>query len=128
MEKVFYWANALDGARVISTILFSIALIVLAIWIGFWFAEISEYGSKDEDAKLYQNRALWTLGLAALLSLGVIFIPDKQTYLLMKGSKAVEEMYKNNETLQELPQNTVNLINEYVKTLTKELQEDESSN
>ena len=127
MEKVFYWANALDGARVIFVILFSIALIALAIWMGLWFAEISEYGSKDEDAKVYQNRALWTLGLTALLSLGVIFIPDKQTYLLMKGSKAVEEMYKNNETLQELPQNTVNLINEYVKTLTKELQEDESS-
>lgn len=128
MEKVFYWANALDGARVVFVIFLVIALVVLAIWTGFWIAEVTEYGIKDEDAKSYQNRVLWTFGLSALLSLGVVFIPDKQTYLLMKGSKAVEEMYKNNETLQELPKNTVNLINEYVKTLTKELQEDESSN
>ena len=124
MEKVFYWANALDGARVIFVTLFIISLVALAIWIGFWIAETTEYGSKDEDAKLYQKRVLWIFGLSVLLSLGIIFIPDKQTYLLMKGSKAVEEMYKNNETLQKLPQNTVNLINEYVKTLTKELQED----
>lgn len=128
MEKVFYWANAFDGARMVFVIFLVIAIIVLAIWTGFWLAEVTEYGSEDKDAKSYQNKVLWTFGLSVLLSLGVIFIPDKQTYLLMKGSKAVEEMYKNNETLQELPKNTVNLINEYVKTLTKELQEDESSN
>lgn len=123
MEKVFYWANVLGGLESVLRIFQIIALLIFAVWIGVYSCEYFDSDPDDDEIKLYGKGALLSFIVSVIFSLATIFIPDKETYLLMQGSKAVEQMYNKSETLQELPKNTVNLLNEYVKTLTEELKE-----
>ena len=123
MEKVFYWANVLGVLEVVLITFLVVSLIVFTFWIVFYMAEAFDYSPDEDELKRYGKGALVSFIVCAVLSLATIFIPNKETYLLMQGSKAVEQMYNNSETLQELPKNTVNLLNEYVKTLTEELKE-----
>jgi len=127
MDKVFYWANVFNGLETALIVFIVLFAVILAVWMGFFLSEATNYSPDEELLDKYKRGVLWISAVLVFLGLGIVFIPDRQTYLLMKGSQAVEEMYKNNKTLQEIPENTVTLINEYVKTLTKELQEDESS-
>ena len=123
MEKVFYWANVLDGLEAILITFLIISLIIFAVWITLYLAEVSDYRPYDDDIRRFGKGALLSFIVSVILSLATIFIPNKETYLLIQGSKAIEQMYNKSETLQELPKNTVNLLNEYVKTLTEELKE-----
>lgn len=127
MDKVFYWASVFDGLETALTAFIILFSVILAVWIGFFLSEATDYSPDEEVLGNYKRGVFWTSVVLMFLCLGIVFIPDRQTYLLMKGSQAVEEMYKSNKTLQEIPENTVTLINEYVKTLTKELQESTDS-
>lgn len=123
MEKVFYLANVLGGLEVVLVTFFIVSLIIFAVWIAFYLAEYFDYSPDEDELKRYGKGVLLFFIVSIILSLATVFIPNKETYLLMQGSKAVEQMYNKSETLQELPKNTVNLLNEYVKTLTEELKE-----
>ena len=123
MEKVFYWANVLGGLEAVLITFLVVSLVIFAIWISFYLAEAFDYSPDEDELKRYGKGVRLSLIVSIILSLATIFIPNKETYLLIQGSKAVEQIYNNSETLQELPKNTVNPLNEYVKTLTEALKE-----
>ena len=126
MEKVFYWANVLGGLKAVLVVFLIVSVVVFAFWLGFYLSEVFDPVSNEDKIKHYRKGTLLSFAISIVLSLGIVFIPNKETYLLIQGSKAVEQMYNKSETLQELPKNTVNLLNEYIKTLTKELSENNS--
>ncbi len=63
--------------------------------------------------------------LVAVLSvLAAIFVPSKKTYLFMVGGRYIDSVISENPEIQELPKNTIELLNEYIKAETEELREE----
>jgi hypothetical protein len=48
----------------------------------------------------------------------VVFIPEKKTFLFMVGGKAVDTLV-DKTNIEEIPGNTINLLNEYIKAETE---------
>ena len=119
MEKIFYLANAFNSLSIICRVFIAISLIASIILIIATCVQEVEYGKDDNVAKICKKWAIRTGVLLVISLLGHVLIPDKETYILMKGGQIVEEAYNNSETLQELPKNTAEFLNEYVKILTK---------
>ena len=123
MEKIFYLANAFNGLSKLCTLFFVISLLACIVLIIATCVQETEYGKDDDIAIVCKKWAVRTGVLLIISFIGQVLVPDKETYILMKGGQIVEEAYNNSETLQELPKNTAEFLNEYVKTLTKELKE-----
>ena len=123
MGHIFYLANVLGAFSTLFKVFMVLGLCFTLFLIVGAIVEAHESGKDDEDAVLIKKWAI-RCGIVFIVSgLGYIFVPDKDTYLLMKGGEIVEEAYKNSSDLQELPKNTAEFLNEYVKTLTKELKD-----
>ena len=123
MEHIFYLANILDAFSTLFAAFMVLGLCFTLFLIGGAIVEAHESGKDDEDVVLIKKWAIRCGIVFIVSSLGYIFIPDKDTYLLMKGGEIIEEAYKNCSNLQELPKNTAEFLNDYVKTLTKELKD-----
>ena len=123
MEHIFYLANVLGVLSKIFTLFFAISFIAVIVLIIGTCINTHDYGKDDEDTIVLRKWAIRSSVILVVSLLGHIFTPDKDTYLLMKGGQIVDEAYKNSSDLQELPKNTAEFLNEYVKTLTKELKE-----
>ena len=124
MEKLFYFSNVLDGLNTLFVVLMILAGISA---VAFLIFAISEYD--EDDVKKYVKATIASVVVFFVSILGIIFVPDKKTYLLMKGGKAVDVAIENNEEIRDIPENTLNLLNEYIKTVTNELNgEDSESN
>lgn len=120
MEKIFYLAQVFNGLNIVSNIL----LILLGITaIGMTIYCCSECDPEYEPDKRFfkVTRRLW-VGLAIAI-LGVIFVPSKQTYLFMVGGRVVDKTIENNPQIKDIPGNTLDLLNEYIKTSTEKLRE-----
>ena len=126
MEKIFYTAHILDTLNTFLIIFWVVALIVFAVFFVEMVVEYDSYGRNDEDFKFYQKGALWSLLAAIILGCGVIVTPDKETYLLMTGGRVVDYTIDNNPEIKEIPENTISLVNEYLKTVTNELKGERS--
>lgn len=63
--------------------------------------------------------AVLFFGFVALLI--TVFTPTKQTYLFMCGGAAVDSIVEDNPEVKELPGNTLNLLNEYIKLETEKI-------
>ena len=123
MERIFYLADILGAFSTLFEVFIILCLCFTIFLISFAVIAAHESGKDSEDAMLLKKWAI-RCGIVFIVSgLGYIFIPDKNTYLLMKGGQIVEEAYKNSSDLQELPKNTAEFLNEYIKTLTKELKD-----
>ena len=123
MEQIFYLANVLGALSKIFTIFFAISLIATIFLIIGTGVNTHDCGKDDEDTIMLRKWAVRSSVILIISLLGHIFIPNKDTYLLMKGGQIVEDAYRNSSDLQELPKNTAEFLNEYVKTRTKELKD-----
>ena len=123
MQHIFYLANVLGALSRIFTFFFALFLIITVVLIIGTYINTHECGKDDEDTVILRKWAIRSSIILVISLLGHVFTPDKDTYLLMKGGEIVEEAYKNSSDLQELPKNTAEFLNEYVKTLTKELKD-----
>ena len=123
MEKIFYYASVFETFRIIAGLILAIGLIA---FIGFFIYAIDEYVhyGKNEDLSFFIKADALCLLIVLFSSLIVVFIPSRETYLLMKGGKVVDTAINNNEDLKNIPENTLNLLNEYIKTVTEELSEE----
>lgn len=123
MEHIFYLADILGALSKIFTIFFAFSLISTIVLIIGTCIKIHDCGKDDKDTVMLRKWAIRSSIILVVSLLGHVFTPDKDTYLLIKGGEIVEEAYKNSSDLQELPKNTAEFLNEYIKTLTKELKE-----
>ena len=119
MEKIFYLAQILGGLNTVATVLLICSFILLITALISWGIASCDY---DEDAvkvsKKLMKPALIGIVVGALLN---IFIPSKETFLFMVGGKVVDSAIANKPEIKELPKNTLNLLNEYIKTTTEQL-------
>lgn len=122
MGNIFYWAQVLEALDILVWVILVGILIVLLIMF-LVYAFDPPYDEEDKNKiKTWMIRCIKT---SLVLALIITFVPTKRTFLLNTGAHAVERMYNNNEQLQELPENTLNLLNEYIKTITEELKDDQ---
>lgn len=125
MEKIFYFAQVLSGLNVlfvISAIVLGIASLVLTIGVyGDGFGLSNEPPMQVAKLKSITKKVI----LVAVLSvLSAIFVPSKKTYLFMVGGRYIDSVISENPEIQELPKNTIELLNEYIKAETEKLREE----
>ena len=119
MEKIFYLAQILGGLNTFSTVLLICSFILLITTLIAWAIGFCECDSDLTNAsKKLIKPAVIGIIVGALLN---IFVPSKETFLFMVGGKVVDSAISNNPEIKELPENTLNLLNEYIKTATEQL-------
>lgn len=122
MERIFYLAQVVQGVYALMCVAFGLCLGLFIVF------GIIGCNCKYEDDDLEAARNWWKwMRRAALVAfigcLGMIFIPTKQTYLFMVGGKVVDEAVASNPQVKELPGNTLDLLNEYIKMETNKVRE-----
>ena len=119
MDRIFYLAQIFDGLNTLFIILLIAATSVgIAGLITSLFAIAEE---QDKFAEIGLKISKWSGILAVIFALGLIFIPTKQTYLFMVGGRVIEQIVDDNPEIKELPGNTIELLNEYIKEETEEI-------
>ena len=99
MEHIFYLANVLSAFSTLFEVFMILSLCFTVVLIGCVILQAHECGKDNEDTVLLKKWAI-RCGIVFIVScLGYIFVPDKDTYLLMKGGQIVEEVYKNSSNL-----------------------------
>ena len=123
MEKLFYFAKVFDGLNTVGIVFMVIAAIVLCILIPCKYVTKYEYsygGKSDAREDKVNSCSRWICRCWWILSIGIIltiFVPDKKTFLFMVGGKAVDTLVDKTD-IEEIPGNTINLLNEYIKAET----------
>ena len=119
---MFYLAQIFEGLYTLMCVIFGVCLAAAFIFMMLGCTSAVE-DKDDEDAKKYFHKMrVW--GATALIGfLGMIFVPKKQTYLFMVGGRVVDEAVMANPEIKELPSNTLNLLNEYIKIETEKVRE-----
>ena len=124
MEKLFYFAKVCGGLNTIGIAFMVIAAIVLCVLIPCKYVTKYEYSyggtndTKEDKVNSFSRwirRAWWVLSIGIVLT---IFVPDKKTFLFMVGGKAVDTLV-DKTSIEEIPGNTINLLNEYIKAETE---------
>ena len=115
MEKIFYLAQIFGGLSILGhifLILSSIAILFSCLAISFdedWYEEYPK--------KIF--RIITPIFIVSLLL--TIFVPSKRTFLLMMGGKAVDSIVEDKPKVKEIPGNTLDLLNEYIKAETEKI-------
>lgn len=119
MEKIFYLAQILGGLNTVSIVLLVCSFILLITTLIVWAIGFCECDSDLTNAsKKLIKPAVIGIIVGALLN---IFVPSKETFLFMVGGKVVDSAIANKPEIKELPENTLNLLNKYIKTATEKL-------
>jgi hypothetical protein len=127
MEKLFYLSQVCDGLNVVGTVFLvisSIAVIVLLIVKYCVTADMDKYNKEESERTIeivsrWIHRSWWILAISIIVT---VFVPDRKTFLFMMGGKAVDELVENTN-VKELPSNTVDLLNEYIKAETEKIKQ-----
>ena len=124
MEKIFYLAYIFNAVRIIGIFMFVLGILGSAV---FGISRYTDCEEKDDPAYPSMTKGLHLF--IALLVVGAIitvFVPDKKTYLFMKGGQYVDTLVEDNPDVKELPSNTISLINEYIKAETEDVKSKKS--
>lgn len=140
MEKIFYLAQIIDGLHVFLAVIVvvsgfaCIGTTIATICTAQSYDESDEYnvrGHKDESLLIdYYTLKKWATRLwitVIVFTMSLIFVPSKQTYLFMVGGRVVDLAIEHNPDIKELPENTLNLLNEYIKTATDKISNKDSN-
>ena len=89
-------------------------------WVRYVYYNFEHIDFNDEVKKAAKvlKAAIAPLIIGLLLTTSV---PSKQTYLFMVGGRVVDSAVDSNPEIKELPANTLNLLNEYIKQKTDDL-------
>ena len=124
MEKIFYLAYIFNAVRIIGIFMFAFGILGSVVF------GISRYtdceGKDDPDYPSMTNGLHLFIALLVVGTIITIFVPDKKTYLFMKGGQYVDTFVEDNPDVKELPSNTISLINEYIKAETESVKSKKS--
>ena len=133
MEKLFYYAQLIDGAHILCTVLLALSSFAFLVTFIATMVNVREHDAVEfsESTRLgaiasyraFRKWAYRTFALAIFCALFVIFVPSKKTFLFMIGGSAVDKVVANNPEVKEIPGNTLELLNEYIKAETVKLRE-----
>lgn len=118
MEKIFYLAQVLGGLNT----LFAVLTGLLSVTFLFIAIGIIVCKSEGDEIPKEMMKMFSTIPLILIISIiGIIFIPSKQTFLFMIGGRAVDSIVEDKPEIKELPGNTFDLLNEYIKAETEKV-------
>lgn len=115
MEKLFYLAQVFDGLNIVGTIFLFLSVIALTIVIIYKLVEFDPDDEEWEMLTKWSHKFAWILVISIMIE---IFVPTKRTYLFMICGKAVDTLV-DQTNIEEIPGNTINLLNEYIKAETE---------
>ena len=122
MRDIFYISRVLGTVNMLFTITFVIATLIAIIGTICFLSETMNSKLDEEEKMVFR----WIKGLwiyVVISGLCMIFIPDQKTYLFMTGGSVVDNIIEEKPEIKELPGNTLNLLNEYIKKETGKLKE-----
>jgi hypothetical protein len=119
MEKIFYLAQVFQGLNVVGTVFLVMSTIAICVLIPLKYSTLDP--DEDSDTRTWKTitrwiRRSWSILIVSILM--VVFIPEKKTFLFMVGGKAVDTLV-DKTNIEEIPGNTINLLNEYIKAETE---------
>lgn len=127
MERIFYLGQVVQGINALMCVAFGVglALVVITGAIG-----LNLYYEDDDEVAA---KRLWSwmrrfIVISFIGCLGMIFIPSKQTFMFMVGGKVVDNAIQDKPEIKELPSNTLDLLNEYIKAETEKVREKKTKN
>lgn len=127
MGNIFYLAQIFDTLSCVSILFFIITAVGLICSIIYYHVSAdfrNRYSEYTEEEHINSGKMVRRLiPLIIIFALGIIFIPTKKTYLFMVGGKTIDNVIEKNPDIEELPANTLNLLNEYIKAKTDDLKE-----
>lgn len=127
MENIFYLAQVFDTLSCVCILFFIITAVGLISSIIYYHVSADFrtcYSEYTEQEHINSGKAVKCLiPLIIVFALGMIFIPTKKTYLFMVGGKTIDNVIEKNPDIEELPANTLNLLNEYIKSKTEDIKE-----
>lgn len=121
MELIFYLAHVFSCLHTIAIVMLALSVIVLVFSgiLSIVACPENDYRpGTDEKAKRVFKKTL-PIAIAGLLI--TTFIPSRETYLFMIGGRVVDSAVSGSPEVKELPANTLNLLNEYIKQKTEDL-------
>lgn len=118
MEKIFYFAQVFNSLHYIATVLIVITIAAILITL---IKIDCDFSFDEEDLKYFKKTVQYIAITFTIGILGVTFCPTKRTYLFMIGGRVVDELVENNPTIKEIPGNTIDLLNEYIKLETEKI-------
>lgn len=130
MEKIFYSAQVIGGLHTMFSIILGVCMVAaLFVTIGA-IVNAADYDDAVDRRRNNAEESLWgyrvfkkwatILWVVVLFSACVkIFVPNKQTFLFMVGGAVVDNAIEHKPEIKELPENTLNLLNEYIKEATE---------
>lgn len=110
MDKIFYLAQVFNSINVIAIVVVIVSIVCLGSIAFYWI--IDTYMDEDEVENCKKAMRIFSI-LAVVSSLIVTFVPSRETYLLMKGGKAIEAI-ASNEKVQETAGKTLDFINSWL--------------
>lgn len=123
MERVFYYAQIIDGLNTLFSFVCG-ACGIAAIYLSV-AAFVIYYDANDQESlikcKSLRRWAIRVWSILAVAIVGIIFIPTKQTFLFMVGGHAVDSMIERHPGIKDIPGNTLDLLNEYIKAETEKI-------
>ena len=119
MEKIFYLAQVFDGLHIVGIVFLVLAAIALCFLFPFKYITLYDgYDRAKEKSEIYSRwirRCWWIFSIGLIIT---VFVPEKKTFLFMVGGKAVDTLIEKTD-IEEIPGNTINLLNEYIKAETE---------
>lgn len=119
MERIFYLAQIFNGLHTLGIVLIVVFTFALTVFIPFKYCNFDPEDHEWDTLSKWIKRSWWIVSIACLL---VIFVPEKKTFLFMVGGKAVDSLVDHTD-IEEVPGNTINLLNEYIKAETERVKE-----
>lgn len=119
MEKIFYLAQVFNGLNTLGIVFLVVFTLALVVCMPLKYSMYDENDKEWEILSTWIKRSWWMVAISSML---VIFVPEKKTFLFMVGGKAVDELV-DNTNIEEVPSNTINLLNEYIKAETEKVRE-----
>ena len=118
MEKIFYFAQLFNS---LNTLFITLVIISIVTLIFTGLRCICEPYLNNEEISVVKKITKYIILSLIIGTLGLTFCPTKQTYLFMVGGKVVDKLVENNPQLKEIPGNTIDLLNEYIKLETEKI-------
>lgn len=119
MEKIFYLAQVFNGLNTLGIVFLVVFTLALVVCMPLKYSMYDENDKEWGILSTWIKRSWWMVAISSML---VIFVPEKKTFLFMVGGKAVDELV-DNTNIEEVPSNTINLLNEYIKAETEKVKE-----
>lgn len=119
MEKIFYLAQVCGSLSALSKVIMIISTIVCVLSAILYCCANEDYD--ETEVKVCSKLCKISLLFVIISTLLVVFVPDKKTFLFMVGGYVVDSVVEDHPNVKEIPGNTLDLLNEYIKTTTEEL-------